>query len=739
MSEDIIKQAQDKWKRDESAWSEIYSKAREDLHFLSDDPYSQWDKADYDARTLTGRPAITIDQLGQFIHQVANDIRMNTPTINVIPGDGSNVKTAEIFKGLIRNIEYVSNADDAYDTGALNAVKSSIGFIRVDHDYVDDDSFEQELLIKRVTNPLACLLDSDSVECDGRDAKHGTIIDKILVSDFKKMYPGKDAVSFEGGKISEKDDEYIAIAEHFVIEEGEEERGLNELGEIVPIQKGYQYKSTRKIKKTVIKRYKLSGADVLEQTTFPGKYIPLVPVYGEEAWVEGKRNLFSLIRKSKQAQKMYNYWKSLETELLMKAPKAPVMAPEGSTEDYKDDWTDPDKSAVLRYKQNGADGTELNKPERLPPPPIPTGIINAARETVDDIKATMGIYNASLGQRSNEQSGVAIKQRQAEGDVATYHFGDNLVRSITHVGRILVCAIPEIYDTPRIIRIIGEEDEPKAVGINGEMAEDQEEAYNLAEGKYDVKVITGAPFSTMRQEAAEVFMNMITTNPELMSVMGDLAFKYADHPGSQAMADRMKKVIDPKFLDEKSEADPEKEQLKAQVQEAQMLMQQMQAEIQKLAEGKEIEAAKVQIDGQKAQVDAQSKEFELELKAKELELKQAEFQAKYELENKKIDADLTKTRISAKQSASPDVAMTDPEMHESGVAPMAQMMETFANVILQSNENTSQNIQELAQTIAIAQAEGQQELARLIAAPRRPDIIRDPNTGNIKAGVSTIQ
>lgn len=111
MTDDVISSAQEKWQRDQSAWSEIYDKAREDLHFLSDDEFAQWDKKDYDARVTTGRPAITIDQLNQFVHQVANDIRMNTPSINVIPAEkDSDVETAEIFKGLIRNIEYTSNA-----------------------------------------------------------------------------------------------------------------------------------------------------------------------------------------------------------------------------------------------------------------------------------------------------------------------------------------------------------------------------------------------------------------------------------------------------------------------------------------------------------------------------------------------------------------------------------------------------------------------------------------------------
>jgi hypothetical protein len=619
VTDDIIKRARENYKRDYTHWSEIYQKARDDLFFLSDDQYAQWDEKDWRERTSTGRPALTIDQLSQFVHQVANDIRQNTPSINVIPaGKEADVETAEIFKGLIRNIEYVSNADDAYDTGALNAIKSSIGFIRVDHDYVDDETFDQELLVKRVINPLASFLDCDSVECDGSDAKHGTVIDRILVSDFKKKYPDKEVACFDDGGVyrDHKDDAYISIAEYFELDQQEREIAVTEGGDIENYSDGKEYKSRRKVKKTIVRRYKLSGIEILEETTFPGKYIPLVPVYGEEAWKEGRRHLLSLIRKSKEAQRMYNYWKSLETELLMKQPQAPVMTPGGAIEDFAEDWKNPSKSMALRYNMFDAEGRPLNKPERLEPPVIPVGVVNASRQTVDDIKATMGLYNASLGERSNETSGIAIAQRKQEGDVATFHFSDNLVRSITHVGRILVCAAPEIYDTARVIRIIGEEDQPKQVGVNGTMAPDQERPFDLTKGIYDVRVTTGASYTTRRQEAATFFADIVKQQPELMQIMGDLLFKNMDFTGAQAMAERMKKVIDPKFLEEEQggeEVDPQKEQMAAGLEQSQQVIVMLQAEMAKLQEQIDSKEAEIQIKAGAERSKAENERAKLEL------------------------------------------------------------------------------------------------------------------------------
>lgn len=731
MADDIIVAARARWERDKANWSEVYDRAREDLHFLSDDEYAQWDSVDAQARTNNGRPAITIDQLNQFVHQVSNDIRMNTPTINVIPGDNASQETAEIFKGLIKNIEYSSNADDAYDTAANFSVKSSIGFIQVDHEYVDDESPDQQLCIRRVINPLSCLIDSNSVECDGRDAKHGTIIDKMLASDFRKQWPDFEPISFDDGK-GKKDSEYVYIAEHFVLVESEEEYGYLDDGTKEPFDKKKKYKTKRKLKKTKVKRYKLSGSDVLEETSFPGKYIPLVPVYGEEAWVEGKRHLHSLIRKSKGAQKMYNYWKSLETELLMKQPQAPVLAAAGSIENYTADWLDPGKSMALRYDHVDQQGNPIPKPERLAPPTIPTGIVNAARETVDDIKATMGIYNASIGQRDNETSGVAIRQRQQEGDVATYHFGDNLVRSITHVGRILVCAIPEIYDTPRIIRIIGEEDEPKAVGINGQKVADQEDEYDLRKGKYDVKVITGAPFTTRRQETVAALQEVFKASPELMTVMGDLYFKYSDFSGAHAMAERMKKVVDPKFLEENNDQDPEKEALKAQIMEGQQLMQALEQEALAMKQKLESEDESNQLEREKMQLDYDAKMKELALKAAEMEQKGREMNMKTGMEAEKLQSENLRLRLEAKTKVHPEVAMSDPDMNEGQVSPVSQMLEGLAQLIAQGQQQMAQGFENMAQL----QANGDAAIIQAVNQPRKTEVIRD-DQGRIQAGVST--
>lgn len=644
MAKDIIQTAQDLYKRDKDAWADIYRKGKDDLKFLSDADHAQWDEVDAKTRLDAGRPAITVDQLGQFVHQVANDVKMNTPTINVIPSDeAGTVETAAFYKGKIKDIEYRSGADEAYDTSVMSSIKGSIGFIRVDHDYADDVKNIQELFIRRVVNPFAITIDCNSTEIDGSDAMHGHIIERTTVDKFKKRFPGKEPVSFEDekGKSLTKGDDEIAICEFYKIEEDSRDVGYLDGSEPEDIQEGVEYKATRTLKKRKVMRYTLSGDGVLEKTTFPGKYIPLVPVYGEEAWEDGKRCVHSLIRKSKGAQKLFNFQLSNETEALMKQPEAPFTAAAGSIENYIEDWQNPKKASVLRYDHE-IDGRPVPPPQRLMPPQISQGFMAARASSVDLIKGSMGIYNASLGERSNETSGVAINQRKVEGDVATYHFGDNLIKSIQHVGRILVCAIPEIYDTPRLVRIVSDEDEPKTVGINGMIAEGQEQTIDVTQGKYDVRVVTGASFTTQRQETVAALTQMFSANPELMPVFGDIFFKNSDFAGSQAMAKRAEKLVPPNLKDDQDE-DQEKMQLQQALAQAQQEIQGMAEQLKARQENEQlkaqVETTKANSELERAKIDAAVKMEELKIKMVELQLKQQENQLKaMEIEARKAEA-----------------------------------------------------------------------------------------------------
>ena len=595
-----------------SYWAETYREAKSDLEFFVGG--NQWEAADVTSRGE--RPCLEVNVLPQFVHQVTNQIRQNTPSINVLPANRDTSKyAAKVIKGLIRNIEYRSSADTAYDTAAEYAVTSSFGFILVDHRYVKGDEGAQELIIQRVHNPLAWFIDPSTVETDGSDAKGAVGLSEITKSDFEEKYPKKAFIAFE--KEAKPDDTLESIT----------------LGHIYKKVGG------------VIHRYTCSGADILEQTTFPGKYIPLVPVWGRETWIDGARKLTSLIRGAKDPQRRYNYWASIEAEILKKSPIASFIAEAGSIEAYAKDWEDPHSASVLRYDGKNASGEDFNAPSRVPPNYAPGGVLNAMQGAYEDVKRAMGLYDSSIGNKSNETSGIAIRARQQQGDTATFHFPDNLNRAIIQVGRVILGAIPTFYDTARTLQIVGDEDEPKMVGVNGEPpVEGQLEAVDLKKGEFDVRISTGQSYTTSRQESAAFYADVIKANPALMDKAGDLFIEQMDMAGSDKLAERLRKFMPPEIVSTEDDAPTVREvQMKQQLDQAQQQMEQM---------GQQMEQMQGQLSDK--QGDAIKMQMEGEQKAAELALKERELQQDGRIEMMKLDLAAKKLEIEwAKAQALP--------------------------------------------------------------------------------------
>jgi hypothetical protein len=740
---DLLKEAKELYKEDEEYWREIYDEAEEDELFMSGDPGAQWNSQDYRTRKNSGKPVLEIDQLSQFEKQVANEIRRNTPSIKVVPaGSDASMEDAEIYRGIIRAIEYKSNADVAYDTGVACAIRSSFGFIKVTTDYSTETGFDQELKIERVINPRAFMIDSRSTSADGSDAMHAWEEEPPLsVKEFKKLYPDCSPMSFGQNKAEKDASAKVTITRWYRIEEEKFKIGQLADGTIEEAQKGVEYEAQREVTARKVKIYRMTGQEIIETLDFPGKYVPIIPVYGEEQFIAGKRKLFSLVRRSKDGQRMFNVWKSLEAEMLLQQPRAPILAAVGQTEDFAEEYSNPDKVAVLRYKQVDINGQAAPAPQRLAPPQIPAGIVNGARESVDDIKATMGIYNASLGAQSNETSGIAIQARKLQGDSATYHFGDNLVRSITQVGRILVAAIPEVYDAPRIIQIINSEETPEPVGINGAMADKQDIPHFLDAGQFDVRVMTGQSYATKRQETSAMMTQMLQANPELMKVAGDLFFKYMDVEGSEALSARFKKILPPELQDtEQGEnQDPRVPQMQQIIEQGLQHIQQLQAALEQSQQELQSKQAELAMKAQETQNKATKDQYEIQIKAAQLEIDQQQQQIEaYRAETERLklmqetggkepkeqeDDDDDEIVLAAKAESAfhrrikgeemQKMLMQHQEVKSQRETVKMQQTDAIANILLSIKDSIDAQA-----AAAMQQTQATQQLAATIAAPR---------------------
>lgn len=598
-------------------WAENYKQARIDLKMASGDFATHYGNGWDEKYTTPTGPMVVDNELPQYIHQVTNDIRQNVPSIKVLPVSDGDIETGKIFSGLFRAIEDHSHADEVCDTAAEYAVTCSIGFMRVDHDFCDDKSDEQEIIFKTVPDPLSVWLDPSSVEYDGRDANTAILVEPISKKDFERLYPGKSFISFTDPKGEDNKSDTINIAEIFVREvTGERDKAYT------------------------VNRYKFSGEDRLASTTFPGKYIPLVPIYGQVSWIDGKRVLQSLIRQARSPQRRLNHMLSKESQVLAQAPIAPILAVEGTLVNERKQYQIPGLENALEYRQIDLDGNQAPAPIRLQPPGASTGFLEAIASAKEAIKASMGIYNAGLGKREGNASGIALEQLDKSGDVATFHYPDNVRRSYGHMGEIVVDMAPIIYDTPRIVQTLNDESDVIMVGVNGAaLQEGQKQHYDLTKGKYRIRITTGASYTTKRQEEAEFLSNIAQKDPNFMQIGGDILFKSMDTPGAQALSERYKKIVPQQLLDDKQDQpDPQVIQLTHALQQAQGQIQQL----TQIVESKQTDVRMKQIDLAIKEIDLKEKLAEANqpqevqapvapepmvdpIKHREMNLKEAEF------------------------------------------------------------------------------------------------------------------
>lgn len=621
MTDDILKEAREAFELSADHEADNRREALDDLRFAR--LGEQWPEQVRRDRELDGRPCLTINRLPAFIRQVVNDARLNKPAIVCHPvDDRADPATAEVFNGLIRQIEQSSDAHVAYDTALDFAVTGGFGYFRINTRYVRDDAFDQDIVIERVANPFSIYGDPNSTAADSSDWNTAFVVDRLPKRAFEARWKGAEAVDWtseayaglDGGAWLEGDQltiaEYwrrepvartiLALSDGQVVEEEvyRKQKAMFDALGVKVVGQPRQIASSR-----VVQRI-MTGAEVLETVEWAGRYIPIVPVYGEELHVDGRRRLRGLVRDAKDAQRMFNYWRTTSTELVALAPKAPFIGRKGAFETDAAKWATANTQTHAYLEYDG------------PEPPIrqgfagpPAGAVQEAMLASDDMKSIIGLHDASLGARSNETSGRAIMARQREGDVSTYHYIDNLSRAIRHAGRILIDLIPKVYSTPRVVRLLGPGGEPAILPVNqqfqGLSADGQgrlnqiERIFELGAGRYDLTVRSGPSFTSRREEAASQMIELIRAYPPAAPVMGDLLAKNLDWPGADQIAQRLGALLPPQLRG----APPEVQQAKTQIAQMAQALQAAKARIAALEQDRSHEARKLQIDAYEAETN----------------------------------------------------------------------------------------------------------------------------------------
>lgn len=591
--DDILRRAKDRHNDCEEWEGEPRKLFVEDLKFANGDSDNgwQWDDQIQNNRVNDGKPCLTINKTRQHNLQITNDAKQNKPGVNIkAVGDGASYDAAQVFEGIVRHIEYQSKAEQAYDTASMFQVQGGVGYWRIVTDYVSDESFDQEIFIRRIPNPLSVYLDKDITEIDGSDARYGFVFEDVPADKFKADYPDEaDYVSSTSslGSSTWAGKDYVRVAEYY--ERTQKADKLVAFTVPMPFAEAGQQMIVRKSKMTddqkaiyelvkdapetqsrdivshEIMWYKIAGDRIIDRRPWLGKYIPIVRVIGEETIIDGKLDRKGHTRGMKDPQRMYNYWTSEATGQVALQGKTPYVAPAEAIEGYENYWKDSnvDSAAVLPYNAMTEDGKVIPAPQRQQPPVMSTAYVQGMQICENQLMMASGQYQSQFGQNENATSGKAISERQRQGDTATYHFIDGLAIGIRYTGMILIDLIPKVYDTERVIRILAKDGTESHIQIKPDAPDAYQEApkqeggqddktkaavaaiFNPNVGRYEVESDIGPGYATRRQEAFNAMTQIASQNPQFMGLAGDLLFKSADFPLADELAERYKQIVPP--------------------------------------------------------------------------------------------------------------------------------------------------------------------------------------------------
>jgi hypothetical protein len=611
----------------------LRDKFSSDLKFASPDGDDQWDPKIKADRIAAGRPAMSFPRCHTFVQQVSNEARQKKPTIKFSPRLDQDKDTAEVLEGLARYIQYDSQAQVAYETAIEYSAGASWGFYRFMTEYCDDDSDDLELKVCPILDPLT-VYGIVVPAVFGRKPKYWFVIEDIPKEEYKLQYPDSEVSSLSWSEAEREGDGWIGsdsvrIAEYWWTEEKKVE------GKRRP--------------QIAIKMCKTNGKEILpgddgedSTTTWPGTICNVVAVLGKQMIMDGKPQLFSVVRPQKGAQQLINYSKSRIAETLSTSPISPFMVAEGQIEGYEQQWASLNTTLrpFLPYKIIDSGGHPLPPPQRQTfEPPIQALSAFVAQE-VDDLKATTGIFDASLGSKGNETSGKAILARNAQSNLTTMHYIDNLGRSFKQGGDIIAEIVPLIYDTERQIEILGEDEKQKVVTINKAYREGGKmRHYKVAGAKMSYVVSMGQAFDSKRSESFDTMQQVLSSAPDLIHVIGDIFFRNSDLAGADQIAERLHKMLPPNLQEDKDgEQVPPK--AAAQLQQLQQHNQALNAACQSL----EKELGQLQFEKHAKITEHQGKMDEIALKT----------QGDMALEDKKLLTSITVAEINTKAQNAAD-------------------------------------------------------------------------------------
>jgi hypothetical protein len=540
--------------------------AVEDIKFAQTED-GQWDEGAKEKRK--NRPRFTINRVAGAIDQLIGDQRQNRTDIKIRPvSGGATEEIAKTMTGIIRNIESVSKASNAYDCAFDEVVNGGYGGWRVTTEFNDDDSFEQDIKIKTLNTATTSLwFDDGSKEYDRRDAMWAFVTVDMPKEEHKRRFPKSPMSSWSQEQFNSSTcaswfgENTIRVAEYWVKTPVTRQLALLSDGRVIDAEEevsvlddmakqGITVKKTRSVKSHKVEMYLLDGSGILEDAkAWAGKFIPLIPMYGRQSHIEGQTYTRGIVRFAKDANRIYNYATSSAIETAALTPKDPIWMTAKQAKGHE---------ARLRNFNNNndpflfynADSQAPGAPQRGGAPAVQAAFLQQIQQASMDLYHVTGMQPPSIGVNPELKSGKAIIAQEKQGDRGSFIFTDNLVKSQEYTAEILVDLIPRIMDTARQVRIMQQDGETESVDINTvnqEVIDEQTDkpvlVNDLSMGKYDVVAESGPAFATQRQESAQQIIELMGSSPQFEALAMDLVAKDLPILESKELTKRVRKQM----------------------------------------------------------------------------------------------------------------------------------------------------------------------------------------------------
>jgi hypothetical protein len=560
---DLIAEIKHNYEMSNTTNSENRRLFSEDLRFAFDsETNGQWDPIVLSQRR--GRPSYTFNRVIGAINLVLGDQRQTRPAVKIRASNKAGAQgTADIFGGMFRDIEQVSSAESIYDQQFKYAVAGGWGAWRIVPEYEDDNSFSQVLRIKDIPNPLTVFWDPEAQDPCAGDAMWAIISDRISEEKYEALYPGFKPQNFEVSRDGRgwAMDKEVRIAEYFkkvpytkkialmddgtIIEYTSEQKKIDDhLKETNPNGKYPKPVKFRKVKTWKVVWHLVDGKNILEgPIEYDWKRIPVIRCPGRFVNIEGKQKMQSLIRHSKDSQRAYNYHRSTMIETAALTPRSPYIVTGKMVKGYEDVWATANTTARPYLPYDVDPDAPGQKPMREPPPDVPQALLALAQQDVSDIQASTGYFDPALGEASDSDraSGKALVARQRKSDLGSYEFIDQFGKALKLTVECALDMIPTVYDTERVVRVIGQDGVDKYLTVNGQDASDPEALKNdLKKGAYDVTVTIGPSYQTARQETLATLLDAAATMPIIGEVAPDIIAKNIDVTDGDELVRRLR-------------------------------------------------------------------------------------------------------------------------------------------------------------------------------------------------------